>query len=436
MATINMLSSADMVKGQGVGSAYYEQVNLVSEGLGEKYRIYVNSSKKCDIIHFHTINPEYFVKLNLERKRSALVGYVHFLPETVDESLDLPREGKKLFYKYIIGFYKSMDYLVTVNPYFIKELEKYGIPKEKVTYIPNYVSSDMFYPYSKEKVQSLKRKWGVPEDKFVVLGVGQVQNRKGVMDFVEVAEKMPDLYFIWAGGFSFGPMTDGYKELKEVMLNPPENVIFTGIVEREQMNDIYNMADVMFLPSYNELFPMTILESMCVKKPILLRDLDIYHDILFDYYLRGNTNEDFEEVLQKLSQDGAFYKKWSEKSFEGHEFYSKENVLHLWEQFYDRVYSENYEKIMMNKKTSKKRRKAMKRDIKRAKKVMKKKAEVLEEMKVKKLSKKFFEEKDKLAEILKGEESNILGILNGLEKNAENEFLEKKKEEQEKKKQD
>ncbi|MGK0467679.1 MAG: 1,2-diacylglycerol-3-alpha-glucose alpha-1,2-galactosyltransferase, partial [Clostridium sp.] len=33
MPMINMLSSADKVKGQGVGSAYLEQVNLVRNGL-------------------------------------------------------------------------------------------------------------------------------------------------------------------------------------------------------------------------------------------------------------------------------------------------------------------------------------------------------------------------------------------------------------------
>ena len=43
------------------------------------------------------------------------------------------------------------------------------------------------------------------------MGAGQVQTRKGVMDFVEVAKKMPDVKFVWAGGFSFGAITDGHE---------------------------------------------------------------------------------------------------------------------------------------------------------------------------------------------------------------------------------
>ncbi len=340
MVTINMLSSADSVKGQGVGSAYLEQVNLVKEGLKDKYEVFINSKKKCDIQHFHTINPEFLIPVVLDKKVSANVGYVHFLPETVEDSLDIPKAVKQIFYKYMIEFYDSMDYLVTVNPYFIDELEKYGIPKNKVTYIPNYVSDDLFYKYENEKKYVLREKWNIPKNNFVVLGVGQVQTRKGIFDFIKCAENMPDVTFVWAGGFSFGQMTDGYKELKEVMDNPPQNVIFTGIVERESMNDIYNIADVMFLPSYNELFPMTILESMCVKIPILLRDLDIYKNILFDYYLKGSSVEEFMDIINELKNNINFYNKWSENSYKGHKFYSRDNVLNLWEKFYDRVYEE------------------------------------------------------------------------------------------------
>ncbi|STY44477.1 Uncharacterised protein [Listeria grayi] len=51
----------------------------------------------------------------------------------------------------------------------------------------------------------------------MVLGSGQVQHRKGVMDFIETAKQLPDVQFIWAGGFSFGMITSGYEELKKCM---------------------------------------------------------------------------------------------------------------------------------------------------------------------------------------------------------------------------
>ncbi|MBL4931796.1 glycosyltransferase family 4 protein [Clostridium paridis] len=339
MPTINMLSSADKVKGQGVLSAYVEQVNLVKNGLNDDYKIKINNFNFCDIMHYHTIDFKFFLSIPLSKLLGTSVAYVHFVPETIEESLKLPNVIKKVFYKYMIYFYKSVDHLVVVNPYFIDVLKKYKIDENKVTYIPNFVSEDNFYRYDEEEITSIKEKYGIPLEKFVVLGVGQVQTRKGVMDFIKVAENLPDIQFIWAGGFSFGSITDGYKELKKVIENPPQNVKFLGIINREEMNDVYNICDLMFLPSYNELFPMSILEAMALKVPVLLRDLDIYSNILFNYYLKGDNISDFTEIIKTLQAKNGEYKNWCNSSWKCHEFYSKDYVLKMWKKFYDEIYS-------------------------------------------------------------------------------------------------
>ncbi|MBK1809282.1 glycosyltransferase family 4 protein [Clostridium sp. YIM B02505] len=339
MPTINMLSSAEKVKGQGVMSAYIEQVNLVRQGLTENYKVKVNNIFFCDIMHYHTIDFKFFLSIPLAKLLGTSVAYVHFVPETIEESLKLPSFIKKIFYKYMIWFYRSVDHLVVVNPYFIDVLKSYKIDEHKVTYIPNFVSEDNFYRYEASKIKNIRSSYEIPLDKFVVLGVGQVQTRKGVMDFIEVAKTLPDIQFIWAGGFSFGSITDGYKELKKVIENPPSNVKFLGIVERSKMNDIYNICDLMFLPSYNELFPMSILEAMALKTPILLRDLDIYKNILFDSYLKGNSNAEFTNIIGSIQNKNENYQLWCDNSAKCHDFYSKDYVLQMWKQFYDEIYN-------------------------------------------------------------------------------------------------
>ena len=108
------------------------------------------------------------------------------------------------------------------------------------------------------------------------------------------------------------------------------------------MNGIYNMSDMLFMPSYNELFPMAILETMNVEKPMLLRDLDIYKDILKDYYLRGSTNEEFDNVIKELSSNSKYYKDASLTSKKGGEFYSKDHVLKQRKVFYKNIYQERF----------------------------------------------------------------------------------------------
>ena len=167
-----------------------------------------------------------------------------------------------------------------------------------------------------------------------------MQTRKGVKDFVEVAKKTPDINYVWCGGFSFGKITDGYEELKEIFENPPKNVKFLGIIPREDMNDMFNMADILFVPSYNELFPMTILEAVNIHKPLLLRDLELYEGILFKKYLKGQDNEEFVNNINQLKNNKELYQKYSECSKEISEFYSKDNVLQLWIDFYTKIYNE------------------------------------------------------------------------------------------------
>lgn len=335
---INMLSKADSVEGQGVGSAYLEQVGLLREGASDVFDIVINDKNDADIVHVHSINPNFYFKM--KNTKGVSVCYVHFLPHTLDGSIKLPKPIFNIFKKYVIKFYNNADHLVVVNPIFIKDLEKYNIKREKITYIPNYVSKDNFYKKSKKEKDNIRSELGISKDSFVVLGVGQIQTRKGVLDFVSVAKSLPNITFVWCGGFSFGKITDGYDELKQVYENPPSNLKFLGIVPRDKMNDMFNMADLLFMPSYNELFPMAILEAVNIGIPLLLRDLDLYEDILFKKYLSGNNNDEFVLCIKKLSSDLKFYQKYSKLSDEISDYYSKENILKIWIKFYQDILKE------------------------------------------------------------------------------------------------
>ena len=335
--TIAVMSRADKVKGQGVGSAYEEQLALVIERMGDTHEIVINPFKGGDVIHYHTINLRYFFHALIHRKNTVKVGSVHFIPETLEGSIKLPRWMKAIFYKYILTFYGLMDILVTVNPVFIQKLVDLGFDREDIQYIPNFVSEKQFFKQTDTARLQTREKYELSPEAFTVLGVGQVQTRKGVLDFVEIAKSLPDLQFVWAGGFSFGRITDGYDTLKEIMEAPPANVKFIGIVDRGDMNDIYNMADLMFLPSYSELFPMTVLESMQVGTPMLLRDLELYEDILFDYYLKAADNDDFAAHIKRLATDTEHHKHWSEQSLKGGNFYARETIGQKWESFYTKA---------------------------------------------------------------------------------------------------
>ena len=89
-------------------------------------------------------------------------------------------------------------------------------------------------------------------------------------------------FFIWQNA-------DGYAHFKKLIDNPPKNLKFTGIVPREELVSYLNIADLFLLPSFDELFPMSVLEAFSCNTPVLLRDLDLYQAIIDGYYMKGKS---------------------------------------------------------------------------------------------------------------------------------------------------
>lgn len=337
MIRINMFSEADSVKGQGVGSAYNELMRLMRTKLVEDFYVTVNRYGQSDLTHYHTINPTYFAN-SFSKNRGRKIGYVHFLPETLEGSIKLPGFAKNIFYKYVIDFYDRMDQIVVVNPMFIDKLANYGINPDKVKYIPNFVSKKEFYEQTQEEKNAFRNKLDIPLNKFVVFGDGQVQERKGVEDFARLAKANPDMEFIWAGGFSFGMITDGYDRLKELVKDPPKNLKFTGIINRDELVNYLNIADLFLLPSFDELFPMSVLEAFSCGTPVLLRDLELYKAIIDGYYLEGSGFTELNAQVKNVANHPEILAKYKVLSKKASDKYSEENLAKIWRDFYNSQY--------------------------------------------------------------------------------------------------
>ncbi|GEL15415.1 glycosyl transferase [Pediococcus cellicola] len=332
---INMFSSASKVKGQGVGSAYEELIALLKAHFPDEFDVKINNYSRSEISHYHTIDPQFYLSTFMPG-RGRKIGYVHFLPETIEGSLKIPQPFRAIFYKYVIAFYKRMDHIVVVNPTFIPKLTAYGIPEDKISYIPNFVHKSEFYEMGSKQKREVRELLQIEQDRFVILGIGQVQERKGVKDFIRLAKENPQIQFIWAGGFSFGRMTDGYTELKRVVDNPPKNLKFTGIVDRSELVKYYNAANLFLLPSYNELFPMSVLEAFSCGTPVLLRDLDLYHAIISGFYAPAANVAEMQTQITNLVQNPQALAQLHEKAKQASEEYSEAHLANIWHGFYMR----------------------------------------------------------------------------------------------------
>lgn len=369
MNRINMMLKTEGYAGNGLMPKQGEQIAFIKESLSKNFEIVENSKDGGDITHYYSTDLFLFFTISAMKKRGKTIGFVHVLPEISTNSVDLPRYAKKIFYKYIIAFYKKMDYLITVNPSHIEILKRYGIKGEKIFYIPDYVSTQKFHSVSElvnqasisqeDKIMMYKnnsdakavykKAYQLDEERFTVLSVEQVQNMDEIEILFEIALQMPEVQFLWIGDYYLDKLTNDFSNVEDFLQQPPENVKFLGLFDEEEMNDIYRVADVLFLSYFGDKFPAVIVESMHCSIPVLVRELEAYRSILSDYTLAGNSNEEFIHILTKLMIDTLYYRNAVEKAEAGDRFYSKEHISQMWLSYYNHILFTQSEEFRMER---------------------------------------------------------------------------------------
>jgi 1,2-diacylglycerol-3-alpha-glucose alpha-1,2-galactosyltransferase len=137
-------------------------------------------------------------------------------------------------------------------------------------------------------------------NQIVVLAVGQLQPRKGVLEFIECATALPDLRFVWIGGMPFGLLSAQRGKILRSCSAAPANLSFLGAMPRVDVFRHYVAADVFFLPSHHETFGLATLEAATARLPLVLRDLECYRGWLGDAYLSGTSTEEYVSLLRRL----------------------------------------------------------------------------------------------------------------------------------------
>ncbi|PMQ00690.1 MAG: glycosyl transferase [Dictyoglomus sp. NZ13-RE01] len=320
--TVNLISEALAwdVKGQGVYTASLSLAEALKRV--PELEVHINGKGLYDIAHLHTPGPYAITKGLTTGKR--IVISAHVIPESLIGSLVLSEVWLPIAEKFFQYYYNLADVIIAVSPKVKSALEEFKV-KAPIYVIPNPINLERFF-VDLEKREIMRKRLGFTEDDFVVMSSGQIQPRKGVDTFIEVAKHLPDIKFLWVGGQPFSILTAGYLDLQEKIKNAPNNVIFTGIVPYEEMPYYYNASDVLFFPSRQETFGMVIPEAASCGLPLLLRDLEEYKDLYKDWYISANSNDEFVMLIKKLKEDKTFYTEYRNKAFQLAEYYNLNNI--------------------------------------------------------------------------------------------------------------
>lgn len=178
---------------------------------------------------------------------------------------------RRLAYGLESFLYQRAEHVVGVTPAYLDVLEEKGVPREKLSYVPNGADLDDFQPGPRHNEVRKRHVWS---DDFVVAYVGTHGDSHGLEQLLDAAEILqrtrPDVQVVLVGD---GPAKPGLvADAKERDL---ENVEFVDRIPREEVPSYIQAADagvavLRDLPGFKLVYPTKIFDYMSCARPIVL----------------------------------------------------------------------------------------------------------------------------------------------------------------------
>ena len=291
--TIHLYTGGSRIVGKsGVGQAIAHQREMLRlAGLQTTSSFFSPS----EAVQLNTVFPDSAAMAVLSRLMGKkVVYYGHSTMEDFRNSFKGSSWLAPLFKRWICFCYGLGDVVITPTEYSAAILKSYGI-RRPIHAVSNGIDTHFFAP-SEQLRQSFRARWNITSREKVVISVGHYIQRKGILDFLEVARRMPDVRFFWFGYTNLNLIP---AHVRQAIVQAPPNVTFPGFVDREGLREAYCGADAFAFLSHEETEGIVVLEALACGTPILLRDIPVYEGWLQngqDVY-KGRDLDQFQTLL-------------------------------------------------------------------------------------------------------------------------------------------
>jgi glycosyltransferase involved in cell wall biosynthesis len=233
-------------------------------------------SNQYDVIHFGDASLSLLLPFVRFRSNAKLSCTVHGL------DIVYSRFG---YQKLIPFLLRKFDKIFAVSRFTLGQCEARGIPRAKLTVIPDGIAVDTSCHCSESMRNELIEKLHIPRDGKVLLTVGRLVRRKGHAWFIsEVLTKLPPEYVYLVAGT--GPELDSIARLVRV-LHLTERVSLLGNVSEQEKDCLYQIADLFVMPNIRvegdqEGFGIVILEAGMYGLPVIASNIEGITDTILE----------------------------------------------------------------------------------------------------------------------------------------------------------
>lgn len=283
-----------LVNKSGVGQAVRHQKQALEQA-GVPFTM--DKKDDYDVVHINTIFPDSFIMSKCaKRKGKKVVYHAHSTMEDFRNSFIGSNLFAPLFKRWITHCYNSGDVIITPTEYSKDLLKSYGL-KPPIVSLSNGIDTE-FFKKTTEARERFRKKYNLSDDKKVIISVGHYIKRKGILDFIELAKRMPEYEFFW---FGYTNLNMIQPKIRKAITKAPANLHFPGYVNRSEIRDAYCGSDLFLFLTYEETEGIVLLEALAAKIPVLVRDIPIYSKLKDgEVVYKANRLEDFHRKIVKI----------------------------------------------------------------------------------------------------------------------------------------
>jgi len=239
-------------------------------------------------------------------KRAKLVTIVHDLvpwryPKTLTKKIIATHYNRMKWVK------KEVDAIVVDSQSTKNDLIKIvKIPKRKIYVIYPGIDKKRFYLQSEEKINQIKRKYGLSN---YILAVSTREPRKNFIRIIKAFKKLKkneDLQLAIAGKYGWGNNSSKLKVKNSKLL---------GYVPNEDLAPLYSGARCFVYPSLYEGFGLPILEAMACGCPVITSNISSMPEVAGEAAILINPRKSTEiiKAIDKIINSKKLAEKLSKK---------------------------------------------------------------------------------------------------------------------------
>jgi len=281
------LSEALRKKGQTVDVLHLapsksEAVLIRNDGATERFpglEELLSSGRKYDIVHFHDyifFDGEWKDRFEgiVGKIQAPLVYTVHSSTVQGQKFFGVPADQMKSYIDAQKRTVERADIVVTLT----EEGREFNFPdnpqyRSKFVVIQNGTSIPAESIELSRRTAELKQRYGIKDSDKVILYIGRIDENKGVAELAEslslIKEEFPESKLVFTGPFRTAALEERIKGIFD-RHGLKESVVFTGELHGLDKDSIYQISNLVVLPSYGESLPLVALESMARKRPIVI----------------------------------------------------------------------------------------------------------------------------------------------------------------------